>query len=169
MTFLRQSLLIVLFIGCAVLKAKSYPEGWDWPLKLGHVEIVSRGVNDFKKIQHFFYSEDPRPQWLVLRTDPDVHAGVYFESSFNHSPENFPPGSCLKLRYITKNTPTAVKVYTLAIPAVPQWRVLIGLTDKACGVQHPYDIFAWCMGVYDAHGSLLAEKKSFLWEKPSSY
>ncbi len=169
MTFLRQSLLIVLLLGSFVVNAKPYPAHWDWPLKFGHVELVSRGVNDFKKIQHFFNSEDPRPQWLVLRTDPEVQTGVYFETSFNHSPSNFPTGSSLKLRYITKNAPTEVKAYTLAIPAASQWRLLIGLTDKASGVRQPYDIFAWCMGVYDAHGSLLAEKKSFLWEKPPSH
>lgn len=169
MTFLRQSLFAVLFLGGALLYSSPYPANWDWPLKLGHVEIVNRGVNDFKKIQHFFNSEDPRPQWLVLRTDPEVQTGVYFETSFNHSPSNFPPGSSLKLRYISKNAPTEVQVYTLAIPAVLQWRVLIGLTDKASGVRQPYDIFAWCIGVYDAHGSLLAEKKSFLWEKPPSH
>lgn len=168
MIFLRQSLVAVLFLASTALQAKSYPANWDWPLKIGHVELVCRGAIDFKRIQQFFKSEDPRPHWLVLRTDPETPAGVYFETSFNHSPSNFPEKSCLKLAYISRQAPTEIKAYTIPLPAVKHWRVLLGLTDKACGVKEPYDIFAWCISVYDAHGSLLAEKKSFLWEKPPS-
>ncbi len=167
MTFLRQSLVVLMFLGFAVLQAKPYPEQWDWPLKIGHVEIVSRGVNDFKKIQDFFKSKDPNLHWLILRTDPETPAGIYFETSLNHTAKNFPAGSTLRLSYITKQAPTELKTYTFIIPLEKQWRLLIGLTDTARAVSAPYDIFAWCITVMDAEGTLLADKKSFLWEKPS--
>lgn len=168
MSFLRQlAIAFIILASSPLLQAKDYPEQWDWPLKIGHVEIVSRGIQDFKKIQDFFKSKDPNQHWLILRTDPETLPGIYFETSLNHTVKTFPPNSTLSISYITKKLESEVKTHNFAIPLEKQWRLLIGLTDSACGVATPYDIFAWCITILDPQGKLLAQKKSFLWEKPS--
>ena len=123
-----------------------------------------RDAESFDRISEYFGGGENTGRQVVLRTQPDVRGGYYFLVRVR-SAEAI-AGAAFELSVIRPDTPEPkTHRFDASIPA-KETVFQLGLTgsgwpdgDKA----HPV---AWKLALVGPNGRVLAEKKSFLWEKP---
>ncbi|MBI4626607.1 MAG: hypothetical protein HY736_25735 [Verrucomicrobia bacterium] len=158
----RRRHLLLLFVGfvcCAVSLAYA-----------AEVELVRvwpgwRDAEYFERIGDYFgRSENPGGQ-ILLRTQADVRAGYYFLVRVKAAAAV--AGARFELSVIRPDAPEP-KTFTFsaALPA-RQSVFQLGLTGDAWPGGKKDNPAAWKLTLVDAGGRLLAEQKSFLWERPA--
>jgi hypothetical protein len=121
--------------------------------------------DDFERIGDYFGVPADRGREVVLRTHPDSQAGYYFLVRVKSSAAD--PATRFELQVIR---PDALRpeTFTFTSPLRAKETVYqLGLTgtDWPAGKKvHPV---AWKLTVLAGDGRVLAEQKSFLWEKPA--
>jgi len=155
MRFAVPALLLLSFIGPAIPAAD---------VKFERVWPEWRDTDSFMSISEYFTGKEATGGWKVIRTHKESRAGYYFLVRV----KNAGPaanGASFVLQVITPVSGDP-KTYRFAVNVVPGNHVFeIGLTgvDWSGRSEHPV---AWKVELVDAAGHTMAEKSSFLWEKP---
>ncbi len=102
-------------------------------------------------------------KWIVVRSQPVDRAGLYFLTRVENSGASI-PGAIFVLHVIApESTDTRTYSFPQDVPAGSRL-FQIGLTGKDWTKPRVQPV-AWELELRSADGSLLASKKSFLWEK----
>lgn len=155
----RISILLSLFLfGCTT-----------GPIQIEHVRVYNKPENDFKHISEYFSGEESDHGYrLVLRTNPDIRAGLYFAVSFSQSLASLPNGSSAELDLIfERQDDTRTFHFPLPDNRSDKTVLYLGLTnpeEPKSGSQ----IMAWRVRIIDSDKKVLLKKDSYLWEMPSN-
>lgn len=119
----------------------------------------------FDRIGEYFGGPEPGAGTTVLRTTPGTREGYYFLTRVRIAAAA--TGARFELQVIRPDAPTPV---TFTFPAdVPAGETAfqLGLTGVAWPGGRRANPVAWKLSLFDGNSRLLAEHKSFLWEKPA--
>lgn len=126
-----------------------------------------RDAASFERIGEYFGQPENAGRETVLRTQPSTRDGYYFLVRVKTSDTPAPSNARFELRVIRPDTADPV-THTFPAALGPKETVFqLGLTgaDWPGGKDaHPV---AWKLSLLSAENRVLAEHKSFLWEKPA--
>ncbi len=137
------------------------------PMHLESVRVYNKSTEDFTRISEYFTGEENAHGYrLVLRTNPDQRAGVYFAASFSDDLSSLPDGSIAILDILFEDQDD-IRSYSFPLPEDRSGkRVLyLGLTGQN-EPKNPKQIMAWKMRIIDASKQTMIEKESYLWRMP---
>jgi hypothetical protein len=134
-------------------------------VELLHVWPGWRDAESFDRISEYFGGGENRGGQIILRTQPPVRAGFYFLARVKSATAR--PAVNFEVQVIRPDSPDP-KVFTFAtaLPA-KETALLLGLTGADWPGGPKKNPAAWKITLRDADGKVLAEHKSFLWEKPA--
>jgi hypothetical protein len=139
-------------------------------LRAADVEFVRvwpswRDAESFERIGEYFGRPENTGRELVLRTQPDERAGYYFLVRVkNPTPTS---GAKFALSVIRPDTPNP-KEYSFPVTLAAKESVFqLGLTGADWPQGKKANPVAWKIALIGGDGRVLAEHKSFLWEKPA--
>ncbi len=124
-----------------------------------------RDAAAFDRIGEYFGGAETSGKQLILRTHAEARAGYYFllrmKSALAIS------GATIQVSVIRPDAPEP-KVFTFAVALPEKETVLqLGLTGADWPGGKKSNPVAWKIALLAADGRILAEHKSFLWEKPA--
>ena len=123
-----------------------------------------REAESFERISEYFGGRENTGRQIVLRTQPGDRAGYYFLVRVNSAAAV--PTATFELSVIRPDTPQP-KTYrfTTGVPA-KETVFQLGLTAHDWPQGEKANPVAWKLVLVGAENQVLAERKSFLWEKP---
>jgi hypothetical protein len=124
-----------------------------------------RDTDSFDRIAEFLGGSEPASRRTLLRTQPASRAGYYFLFRVNTPAAT--TGAQFQLSVIRPDSPTA---QTFTFPATTKAGDTVfdlGLTGTDWPEGKKANPVAWKLSFVAADGRVLAEHKSFLWEKPA--
>ena len=124
-----------------------------------------REAESFERISEFFGGGENRSGQIVLRTHADARAGYYFLVRIASAAAV--AGAKFELQVIR---PDAPEPKTFSFPAVaPAGSAVfqLGLTGADWPGGKAVHPVAWKLALLAADGRVLADQRSFLWEKPA--
>jgi hypothetical protein len=153
----RLSAALLLFAFASVLRAADVEFVRVWP--------AWRDAIAFERIGEYF--GEPEHHWnqVVLRTRREARDGFYFLVRVKSGIAD--PGAHFEVSVILPNAPEP-KAYALPAPLPTKETVFqLGLTGPDWPGGKDVHPVAWKVALLAADGRVLAEHKSFLWEKPA--
>jgi hypothetical protein len=124
-----------------------------------------RDAQSFDRIGEYFGRPEANGRETVLRTQAGAREGYYFLVRVKSA--SAVPGAKFELNVIRPDLPEA-KTYTFASPLPDKEAVFeLGITGSDWPGGKDANPVAWRIAVLDADRRVLAEHKSFLWEKPA--
>jgi hypothetical protein len=153
--------LFVFFAGCAVAAVSARAAD----VEFLHVWPAWREAESFERIGEYFGGRENTGREVVLRSQPGARAGYYFLVRVKNATAQ--PAAKFELSVIRPDTPEP-KVYPFptALPA-KEAVFQLGLTGADWPAGKAGNPVAWKLVLLAADGRVLAEHKSFLWEKPA--
>ena len=138
--------------------------------RAGEAEFVRiwpawRDAESFERISEYFSGHENSSGQIVLRTAPETRAGFYFFARVKSTA----PLAAARFE-LTVIRPDSPDPQTFSFPtALPAKEALfqLGLTGAAWPGGKKAAPVAWRLALLAGDGHLLAEQKSFLWEKPA--
>ena len=136
----------------------------------GDLEILRvwpgwRDAESFERIGEYFGRPENTGRETVLRTQPAERSGYYFLVRVKAAAAS--PGTRFALSVIRPDTPEP-KTYVFPVERWDKENVFqLGLTGADWPEGKKAHPVAWKIALQDATGRVLAEHKSFLWEKPA--
>lgn len=133
---------------------------------LHHLRWDYKEADFFKRISEYFSGRESTGYRLILRTDPQERAGLYFQASLSAPISELPTGSTLVVRYVRSDKAEATVTHTFELPDTVKNSNKTQLWLGFTGADTPADKApptAWQVSVVDAAGKQLAEVHSFLW------
>ena len=125
-----------------------------------------READSFDRIGEFLGGPEKHFSRTVARTQPTARAGYYFLLRVNTAAP-LTPGAKFELAVIRPDAPEP-KVFTFPVTAPAGDSVFdLGVTGPDWPGGKKTNPVAWKLTLLAADGRLLAEHKSFLWEKPA--
>lgn len=123
-----------------------------------------RDADAFDRIAEYFGGRENFGRQVVLRTQPDTRAGYYFLVRVKSATAL--ASSKFEVTVIRPDHPEP-KVFRFEV-AVPGKETVyqLGLTGSDWPAGDKANPVAWKLALVGADGNVLAEQKSFLWEKP---
>ncbi|MDB6169607.1 MAG: hypothetical protein JWM88_2471 [Verrucomicrobia bacterium] len=123
-----------------------------------------REARSFERISEYFTGRENSGREIVRRTQPAERAGFYFVARVRNSGAEL-PAATIVLSLIKPDAPQ-VRTYTFPVP-LPRGEPVfnLGLTGADWSGRRLHPV-AWKIEVVTADGTVLAARKSFLWEKP---
>lgn len=120
----------------------------------------------FKRISEYFSGQENTGNRVILRTDPQVREGYYFIFSLDESAQKLPEGAIALMQIIWPGNPKPQEYSLfLPIPRENKKELWFGLTGQVDPGENAHPV-AWKLSLLSPDGTVLAEKKSFLWEHP---
>lgn len=124
-----------------------------------------RDAASFERIGQFFGHEENRGREIVRRTQDDARAGYYFLVRVKHAASL--AGAKFALDIVRPDAPAPLHFTFPAADAAAGENVFdLGLTGADWPAGKGTEPVAWKLALVAADGRVLAEQKSFLWEKP---
>lgn len=124
-----------------------------------------READSFDRITEFLGGNEPVGRRILLRTQPGARAGYYF--LFRVNTPSAVTGAKFELAVIRPDSPTP-KTFTFPATTAAGDSVFdLGLTGPDWPDGKKANPVAWKLTFLSADGRVLAEHKSFLWEKPA--
>ena len=124
-----------------------------------------RTDESFERIGEYFGRPENTGREIVLRTEPTQRAGYYFLVRVKSATAL--PGAKFTLSVIRPDHPEPNEFSFPASLAAKETVFQLGLTGKAWPGGSEAHPVAWKLALVSAEGGVLAEYKSFLWEKPA--
>jgi hypothetical protein len=119
----------------------------------------------FDRISEYFGGGENSGRQTVLRTQSGERAGYYFLARVKSAAAI--PGAKFEVTVIRPDSPEP-KTYSFSAPVAPKESVFqFGLTGTDWPGAELANPVAWKIALLDGSGQVLAERKSFLWEKPA--
>jgi hypothetical protein len=129
-----------------------------------HVWPNWRNADSFDRIREYFGGQENTARNVVLRTQPEPRAGYYFLVRVKTA--SALSGAKFDVHVIRPDAPVPkVFSFPVAIPA-NETVYQLGLTGIDWPGGEKANPVAWKLVLVGADGRVLAEHKSFLWEKP---
>jgi hypothetical protein len=123
-----------------------------------------RDAESFERVGEYFGRPENTGREIALRTQPSERGGYYFLVRLKNSAAL--PDAKFVLSVIRPDMPEP-KVYTFPAPVAAKETVFVlGLTGADWPQGKKANPVAWKIAVVDGADRVLAEHKSFLWEKP---
>lgn len=119
----------------------------------------------FERITEFFGAAEPGAGATTLRTAPETREGFYFLTRVRT--DAAAPGARFELLVIRPDAPSPTSFRFPANLAAGETVFHLGLTGAAWPGGRRANPVAWKLTLVSADGQVLAEHKSFLWEKPA--
>jgi hypothetical protein len=152
-------LISSMFLSVSSLAATEVQSGALKGLIIRQPVICSKTARDFISIPNYFGNEKAEKGFkLVMTSDPEAKAGLYFIFTINRFAKSLPEGSQFLLEYVTTAMPqTQQKRFD--IPKANRNFMYLGLTgtDVPAG-----SIIAWKISILDATNNVLASRQSSL-------
>ena len=124
-----------------------------------------RDADAFERIGEYFGKPENTGREIVIRTEPATRGGYYFLVRVK-SPGDAPTPARFELSVIRPDKPEPVThTFPVSLPA-KETVYQLGLTGAAWPGGKEANPVAWRLALLGADGRVLAEQKSFLWEKP---
>lgn len=124
-----------------------------------------RDAQDFERITEYFGGRENTGRQVVVRTRPDERAGFYFLVRAKNAVAASSPAR-FELSVIRPDTPEP-KTFTFPVSLAAKETVFqLGVTGADWPGGKDISPVAWKLALLGADGRVLAEQKSFLWEKP---
>lgn len=124
-----------------------------------------RDAESFERISEYFGGGENTGREVVLRTQADERAGYYFLVRVKATAAA--PQARFELSVIRPDTPDP-KVHSFPVALPPKETVFqLGLTGADWPQGKKANPVAWKLALIGGDGRVLAEHKSFLWEKPA--
>ena len=124
-----------------------------------------RETESFDRITEFLGGSEPTGSRTLLRSQPASRAGYYFLLRINTA-NALSPGAKFELAVIRPDSPE-LKIFSFPVTASVGDTVFdLGLTGADWPGGKKTNPVAWKLTLLAADGRVLAEHKSFLWEKP---
>jgi hypothetical protein len=124
-----------------------------------------RDAESFERIGEYFGRAKNDPRQLTLRTRPDVRDGFYFLLRVKHAAPL--ERAKLVIDVIRPDAPRPVQfVFPVDAPKAGETVFDVGLTGEDWPGGRDSHPVAWRIELRGADGAVLAQEKSFLWEKP---
>ena len=138
-----------------------------YALEFRHVAYRYVEAKSFKRISEYFTGRENPGNRLLCRSRPADREGLYFILSLDEHSRKLPQGSQFVVEFIRPDDP---ETQTIRIP-VPEKRprgkeIYLGLTGDDWQDKTARPV-AWRLRLVDASGEVIAERKSFLWERPA--
>ncbi|MSU65661.1 MAG: hypothetical protein EXS38_06085 [Opitutus sp.] len=149
--------LLLLLPGLAVARAADVEFVRVWP--------GWRDAASFERIGEYFGGEENNGKQVVLRTHADARAGYYFLVRVKNRATQASARFELTVIQATTLAPKTF-AFTAALPA-HETVFQLGLTGADYPEGKKVHPVAWKLVLLGADGRVLAEQKSFLWEKPA--
>ncbi len=130
-----------------------------------HIWPGWRDAESFERIREYFGGPELTGRETILRTQPDVRDGFYFLVRLR--PSAALPGARFELQVIRPGSPEPHSFSFAADVPARETVVQLGLTGPAWPGGAKASPLAWRLVLRAADGRILAEEKSFLWEKPA--
>ena len=140
------------------------------PLRAADVEFVRvwpgwRDAESFERISEYFDGRENPGRQTVLRTQPRAREGFYFLVRTKTAAAL--SGAKLELNIIRPDSPEP-KTFSFPVTVPAKEAVFqVGLTGADWPGGKDANPVAWRLALVNAGGAVLAEHKSFMWEKPS--
>jgi hypothetical protein len=144
---------------------------WLPRLSAAEVEFVRvwpawRDTESFERIGEYFGQPENTGREVVVRTQPASRDGYYFLVRVK-APAGSAENARFELNVIRPDHPEA-KTFTFPATLKAKETVFqLGLTGADWPGGKEANPVAWKLALLDANGRVLAEHKSFLWEKPA--
>ena len=123
-----------------------------------------RDADSFDRIREYFGGQESTARNVVLRTQPEPRAGYYFLVRVKTA--SALTGAKFDVHVIRPDAPVP-KVFSFPVAVPPSETVYqLGLTGIDWPGGEKTNPVAWKLALVGADGRVLAEHKSFLWEKP---
>ena len=131
-----------------------------------HLAIRYVEAKAFVRISEYFTGRENPGNRLLCRSRPNERAGLYFVLTLDEKSRKLPDGAVFVLEVIRPDDPET-KLFRIPVPAKrPRGKeVFLGLTGEDWPDEEARPV-AWRLRLLDAGGGTLAERKSFLWERP---
>ena len=124
-----------------------------------------RDADSFDRIAEYFGGPETAGRQVVLRTQQDTRAGYYFLVRVKNA--SALPNAKFEVSVIRPDNPEP-KVYRFDAAVPAKEKVFqFGLTGSDWPGGEDANPVAWKVALLAADGQVLAEHKSFLWEKPA--
>ena len=124
-----------------------------------------RDAQSFERIGEYFGRQENGGREIVLRTQAGVRDGYYFLVRIKSAVAL--PGATFEVSVIRPDTPEP-KVHAFTAALSPKETVFqLGLTGRDWPQGKEAHPVAWKIALRGTDGQVLAEHKSFLWEKPA--
>src|SRR5688572_22541213 len=124
-----------------------------------------RDTESFERIGEYFGGAENTGREIVMRTQPAERAGYYFLVRVKKNADA--AGAKFTLSVIRPDTPEP-KEYSFPVSLPAKESVFqLGLTGVDWPQGRKANPVAWKLALVAADGRVLAEHKSFLWEKPA--
>jgi hypothetical protein len=124
-----------------------------------------RDAESFERIGEYFGGKEDTGRETVVRTQPTERAGYYFLVRVKGASAS--PAAKFELSVIRPDTPDP-KVYTFPVTLTAKESLFqLGLTGADWPQGKKANPVAWKLALLAGDGRVLAEHKSFLWEKPA--
>lgn len=132
-------------------------------VSIDYVAWYYKPAQAFKRIAEYFGSHELTGRKIILRTDPEKRAGLYYVIHLDARADKLPQGSSFELAAIFPDSPKA-KLFQFPLPdPIPGYRVVwIGLTGQDTPADEEAPV-AWQILIKDKQGQVIATKQSFLW------
>lgn len=154
---MRFVFLSLLFVAASLARATDVELLRVWP--------GWRDADSFERISEYFGGGENTGREIVLRTQPAARAGFYFLVRTKSAAAV--PAARFELSVIRPDAPEA-KTFTFAAALPAKETVFqLGLTGADWPGGKDARPVAWKLAVLSAAGAVLAEQKSYLWEKPA--
>jgi len=141
------------------------------PLRAAEVEFVRiwpgwRDAESFERIGEYFGSDESQRREIILRTQPQERGGYYFLVRVKST--DAVAAARFELHMIRPDGPEPrLFTFPAALPA-KQTVFQLGLTGTDWPGGKDATPVAWKLSLVAADGRVIAERKSFLWEKPAT-
>jgi hypothetical protein len=123
-----------------------------------------RNADAFDRISEYFGGQESTARNVVLRTQPEPRAGYYFLVRIKNAATL--ADAKFEVHVIRPDAP-APKVFSFPVTVPPKETVYqLGLTGNDWPGGEKANPVAWKIALVAGDGRVLAEHKSFLWEKP---
>lgn len=124
-----------------------------------------REAESFERIGEFFGGSEVPVRRTIIRTHPDIRSGYYFLLRVSGSPAL--TGAKFELQIVRPDSPDP-RTFSFPVTAPASNTVFdLGLTGEDWPGGKQANPVAFKLALLAADGHLLAEHKSFLWEKPA--
>lgn len=124
-----------------------------------------RDAESFERISEYFGGGEKNGRQIMLRTQPESREGFYFLVRVKAAAAL--PGARYEVSVIRPDAPEA-RVFSFPTPiAVKESVFQLGITGSDWPGGKDAHPVAWKMALVASDGRVLAEQKSYLWEKPA--
>jgi len=157
-------ILLALFVGGALV-ARDTPSALD-RVEINNVVWYYKPEKTFKRILEYIDGEERTGRKIILRTQPEPRAGLYFIVRISEYIDELPPGCAFAVDLIRPDIREAQTTrFELPAKRTPHREIWLGFTGESEPPDESAPV-AWQIRLLGPDGTTVARRHSFLWKMP---